>query len=96
SYTLAEIEILLNSNNKSLEDFPELPKPDMRLVPEIRNRLIYDELNYDRQFLENEHRKLMSTMTTEQRKLRSKGEIVLMVESSGIAALLIPGGRTAH
>jgi len=28
--------------------------------------------------------------------LRSKGQIVLTVASSGIAALLIPGGRTAH
>jgi len=28
--------------------------------------------------------------------LRSKGEIVLTVASSGIAALLIPGGRTTH
>lgn len=27
---------------------------------------------------------------------RSKGEIVLVVSSSGIAGLLIPGGRTAH
>ena len=28
--------------------------------------------------------------------LRSKSEIVLTVASSGIAALLIPGGRTTH
>jgi ATP-dependent DNA helicase PIF1 len=28
--------------------------------------------------------------------LRSKGEIVLTVASSGIASLLLPGGRTAH
>jgi len=28
--------------------------------------------------------------------LRSKGEIVLIVASSEIVALLIPGGRTAH
>jgi len=28
--------------------------------------------------------------------LRSQGEIVLIVASSGIAAILIPGGRTAH
>jgi ATP-dependent DNA helicase PIF1 len=28
--------------------------------------------------------------------LRSTGEIVLAVASSGIASLLIPGGRTAH
>jgi ATP-dependent DNA helicase PIF1 len=28
--------------------------------------------------------------------IRSQGEIFLTVDSSGIAALLIPGGRTAH
>jgi ATP-dependent DNA helicase PIF1 len=28
--------------------------------------------------------------------LRSRGEIVLTVASSGIASLLLPGGRTAH
>jgi len=28
--------------------------------------------------------------------IRSRGEIVIVVASSGIAALLIPGGRTAH
>ncbi|KAL1367836.1 hypothetical protein AAHE18_02G078300 [Arachis hypogaea] len=28
--------------------------------------------------------------------LRSKGDIVLIVASSGIASLLLPGGRTAH
>jgi ATP-dependent DNA helicase PIF1 len=28
--------------------------------------------------------------------IRSRGEIVLTVASSGIAALLIPGGRTTH
>ncbi|XP_074378443.1 uncharacterized protein LOC141719980 [Apium graveolens] len=29
-------------------------------------------------------------------KLRSEGKIVLHVESSGIAAMLLPGGRTSH
>jgi hypothetical protein len=29
-------------------------------------------------------------------RLRSRGEIVLAVASSGVAALLMPGGRTAH
>lgn len=28
--------------------------------------------------------------------LRSEGRIVLAVASSGVAALLLPGGRTAH
>ncbi|WJX61982.1 DNA helicase [Trifolium repens] len=110
-----------------------MPLPDSALIPDRHNRLIFDELNYDRRSLVDEHRKLMSTMTNEQRRiydrimkkveenrqglfflygyggtgktyiwramsaaLRSKGEIVLTVASSGIAALLIPGGRTAH
>jgi ATP-dependent DNA helicase PIF1 len=133
SYALAEIEILLQSNNSTLEKFPDMPRPDPGLLPFKGNRLIYDELNYDRDVLAEEHRKLMSTMTHEQRgvydkimsriennepglfflygyggtgktyiwralsaALRSVGEIVLAVASSGIASLLIPGGRTAH
>ncbi|PNX77341.1 ATP-dependent DNA helicase PIF1, partial [Trifolium pratense] len=124
-YTLAEIEILLQSNGKSFNDFPDMPRPDADLVPDRGNRLIYDELNYDTKLLAEEHCKLMSTMTAEQQKiydriisrvhenkpgffflngyggtgktyiwralsaaLRSKGEIVLTVASSGIAALL--------
>ena len=110
-----------------------MPQPDMLLLSNAQNRLIQDELNYDREALAAEHVKLLSSMTSEQREiydkimlsvsedrggvnfvngfggsgktflwqasaaaLRSKGEIVLTVASSGIAALLIPGGRTAH
>jgi ATP-dependent DNA helicase PIF1 len=133
NYALAEIDTLLQSNNKSLRQYPDMPQPDPGLLPDRGNRLIYDELNYDRESLVEEHHMLMSTMTTEQRKvydkimariqgnqpglfflygyggtgktyiwralsagLRSTGEIVLAVASSGIASLLIPGGRTAH
>jgi hypothetical protein len=133
SYALAEIEVLLQSCGKSLEDFSDMPTPNEGILPEKGNRLIYDELNYDRQHLADEHRSLVSNMTSEQRHvydkimtrieegkpgffflygyggtgktyiwralsaaLRSVGEIVLAVASSGIAALLIPGGRTAH
>ncbi|XP_024636211.2 uncharacterized protein [Medicago truncatula] len=134
SYTLAEIERLLHSHGKSLkEDYPTMPRTDISLIHESRNRLIYDEMNYNQNMLEIEHNQLMSTMTAEQRgvydkiisrvdanlpgifflygyggtgktficralssAIRSRKEIVLTVASSGIAALLIPGGRTAH
>ncbi|RHN48987.1 putative DNA helicase Pif1, P-loop containing nucleoside triphosphate hydrolase [Medicago truncatula] len=133
SFALSDIETLLQSSSKSISDSPTMPQPDMSLITERQNRLIYDELNYDRQSLAKEYTQLMSTMTSEQRKiydkimtrvienkpglfflhgyggtgktyiwramsaaLRSKGDIVLTVASSGIAALLIPGGRTAH
>ncbi|CAH9121125.1 unnamed protein product [Cuscuta epithymum] len=131
--TLAEIDKLLRRNGKSLRDFPTMPQPDPSLLSESQNRLLFDELNYDRTALAAEHIQLMSTMTSEQRhiydtimqgveadtgglfflygyggtgktyiwraiaaRIRSKGEIVLIVASSALAALLIPGGRTAH
>lgn len=110
-----------------------MPQADMSLVSGSQNRLIFYELNYDREFLAKELPSLVSTMTAQQKGiydktmlhvnedrggfffidgyggtgktyiwrgvsagLRCKGEIVLTVASSGIASLLIPGGRTAH
>lgn len=124
---------MLQSHGMSLKDYKEMPKSDRSLIHEVQNRLIYDELNYNTDSLKEEHDRLMSSMTGEQRRvydrimsrvfenkpdifflygyggtgktfiwramsaaLRSKGQIVLTVASSGIAALLIPGGRTAH
>jgi hypothetical protein len=72
SYALAEIDTLLQSNNKTLHNYPDMPRPDPGLLPDKGNRLIYDELNYDRQSLAEEHRLLMSTMTVEQRKVYDK------------------------
>ncbi|XP_012858302.1 PREDICTED: uncharacterized protein LOC105977534 [Erythranthe guttata] len=133
NFALMEIEKKMRSSNKSLADFPTMPFPNMSLLPQVENRLIYDELNYDRSALAAEHSELLSSLNDEQRivydkimvrvnerhgglfflygyggtgktyiwrtlsaALRSKGEIVLTVASSGIASLLIPGGRTAH
>ncbi|KAL7155177.1 hypothetical protein ABFS83_03G058200 [Erythranthe nasuta] len=133
NFALAEIENILRSNNRSLAEFPTMPSPDMSLLTQVQNRLIFDELNYDRVALAAEHSRLLTCLTEEQRAiyekimnrihnkqeglfflygyggtgktfvwrtlsaaLRSKGEIVLTVASSGIAALLISGGRTAH
>jgi hypothetical protein len=72
SYALAEIEISLQSNNNTLENFPDMPRPDPGLLPFRGNRLIYDELNYDRHVLTKEHHTLMSTMTYEQRGVYDK------------------------
>ncbi|KAL7154894.1 hypothetical protein ABFS83_03G034600 [Erythranthe nasuta] len=120
-------------SNKSLADFPTMSFPNMSLLPQVENRLICDELNYDRSALAAEHSELLSSINDEQMivydkimvhvnerrgglfflygyggtdktyiwrtlsaTLRSKGEIVLAIASSGIASLLIPGGRTAH
>ena len=134
SYALAEIELLLQFHGKSMkDDYPMMPLPDVSLIHQTRNRLMYDEMRYNRNVLKAEHKSLMDTMTQEQKHvydtimsrvdanlqglffvygyggtgktfiwralasaIRSRGDIVLTVASSGIAALLIPGGRTAH
>ena len=133
AYALAEIEMLLQSYGKSLSKYPPMPTADHSLVPGVQNKLIQDEMIYNRLELADEQKRMMSSMTAEQRivydrimtrvgegkpglfflysyggtgktfiwramcaALRSQGEIILAVALSGIAALLIPGGRTAH
>jgi len=110
-----------------------MPYPNTLLLSQSNNRLLQEELDYDRILLAYEHMKLLSDLNYEQRKiydavigsvtenkggvyfvyghggtgktylwrtlicrLRSEGKIVIVVASSGIAALLLPGGRTAH
>lgn len=50
------------------EDYPTMLRTDVSLNNEGRNRLIYDELRYDRNVLRNEHDRLMSTITSAKKK----------------------------
>ena len=68
-YTLAEIEKLLRSHNKTLADFPPMPLANVSLIDENHNRLIYDELNYDKKALVADKVELLSKMTLEQRNI---------------------------
>ncbi|XP_031096827.1 uncharacterized protein LOC116001065 [Ipomoea triloba] len=133
NFGLLEIEKLLQIHNKSLKDFPPMPIPVLDNSQLTVNRLLFEELSYNREELTNEAYNLTMKFTDEQRPvyetiigdvasnagglffvygyggtgktflwralsatLRSKGDIVLNVASSGIASLLLPGGRTAH
>ncbi|XP_013595152.1 PREDICTED: uncharacterized protein LOC106303427 [Brassica oleracea var. oleracea] len=132
-YTLIEIERLLKENDKSLNDFKGMPKPNESVLREISNTVLRQELNYDTAKEASENEKLFATMNEDQQKvynavvdsvdnqsgqmffvygaggtgktflyrtiiakLRSVGKVVIPVASAGIAALLLPGGRTAH
>ncbi|XP_071712508.1 uncharacterized protein [Rutidosis leptorrhynchoides] len=55
NYCLLEIQNILNKNGKSLGDFPNLPQPDSTLLPQLENRLIREELNYNLAELQAEH-----------------------------------------
>nr|XP_043639303.1 uncharacterized protein LOC122610374 [Erigeron canadensis] len=99
--TLAYIEKFLLSSGMSLNNIPNMPLPDHTYISESCNMLIQDELNYDPPTIEVEHRELYGTGKTYVWKtlsaaITSRGEIVINVASSGIAALLLLGGRTAH
>ncbi|XP_031127813.1 uncharacterized protein LOC116029909 [Ipomoea triloba] len=130
---LLELELLLQLYNKCLKDYPQMPNPNYDDALLANNRLLFDELNYDRQAMREESEKMESQLTDEQfvvydtilsdiqnqsgglffvygyggtgktfvwkalsSKIRSAGDIVLNVASSGIASLLLPGGQTAH
>ncbi|XP_031090969.1 uncharacterized protein LOC115995964 [Ipomoea triloba] len=133
NFGLIEIERLLQMYNKSLKDFPQMPLPNFQDAFLADNRLLFDELSYDRNALHHESQQMEKQLTDEQKvvydtiindvlqqhggmyfvygyggtgktfvwkaisaKIRSNGDIVLNVASSGIASLLLPGGRTAH
>ncbi|XP_047258311.1 ATP-dependent DNA helicase PIF4-like, partial [Capsicum annuum] len=112
-----------------------MPKPTYNAEQlDVTNRLILEELRYNKCSLSKEHEKLLNKLTEEQRSIYdriitttvkrnkggffflyvhggigktfiwrtlsstigSKGDIVLTVASSGIASLLLSGGRTTH
>ncbi|XP_037474121.1 uncharacterized protein LOC119350347 [Triticum dicoccoides] len=131
--TLTEIEKQMGQAGRSLKDYPGIEIPNMSELNEIENRLINEEMNYDKDKLKAEHVQIVENLNLGQKKafdaiiesadqslgkiifvdgyagtgktylwkaittrLRSEGKIVLAVASSGIAALLLQGGRTAH
>ncbi|PWA88718.1 hypothetical protein CTI12_AA117280 [Artemisia annua] len=54
NYCLIEIQHLLNRNGRNLADFPDLPRPDPRLLTNLDNRLIREALDFDAKLTANE------------------------------------------
>ncbi|RZB58001.1 ATP-dependent DNA helicase PIF1 [Glycine soja] len=107
--TLIEIEQLLHINQRSLKDYPTMPYPQdinltslpinadeqktiyHRIIQAVNNNeggmfFLYGFGGTGKTFI-------WRTLTS---SLRAKNQIVIIVASSGIASLLLPGGRTAH
>ncbi|CAN7055491.1 unnamed protein product, partial [Brassica oleracea var. botrytis] len=79
-YTLIEVEKLMRMHDRSLNGIKEMPKINHVLLKELGKRGTRKTFLYQ-------------TIIS---RLRSRKQIVLPVASSGIAALLLPNGRTAH
>ena len=133
---LIDIENYLNRNGKCLRHYPGMPVPD-RNNDQRGNRLIAEQMSYNREVLRERLQGKLETMNEDQRNfyeavmdkvgrlddggddnvffldgpggtgktflwsaildsVRSQGKIALAVASSGVAAGLLEGGRTAH
>jgi ATP-dependent DNA helicase PIF1 len=68
---LIEIEKLLMCNGKSLKSFTCLPYPTLDSLFAKENKLISDELNYDREELHLLHEELLQKLTDEQHNVYS-------------------------
>ncbi|XP_074323911.1 uncharacterized protein LOC141660823 [Apium graveolens] len=98
-----EIEKLFNDVGKSLKDYNSMPFPDDSFMHGLDNRLLSDELSYNKEHEHDEHDKLYKSLNKEQLHAYASiidsvenGKGVLPIASSGIAATLLPGGRTTH
>ncbi|XP_074364503.1 uncharacterized protein LOC141705465 [Apium graveolens] len=98
NFTLAAIENLFNDVGKSLRDFSTLPFPEDSFLHILENRLITEEFDYDILQMSEQHDKLHYNLNKEQ--LHVYNSVMDSIDnskaSSGIAATLFPGGRTAH
>ncbi|XP_012851110.1 PREDICTED: uncharacterized protein LOC105970833 [Erythranthe guttata] len=84
NYTLTKVEKILQSNGKSLRNYVPMPFSIEFAVEDTINILVLDELDYD------------GLKWVKNFNVRSKGEIVINVASSGISSLLLIGGRTTN
>ncbi|MCH79515.1 helicase-like protein, partial [Trifolium medium] len=103
--TLLDIEKLLEKNRRTLKEFPSMPYPQHYITADLdEQRIIFEKImtavNEQKGgvfFLHGYGGTGKTYMwRTLSSAIRSKLQIVLNVASSGIASLLLPGGRTAH
>ncbi|XP_022014702.1 uncharacterized protein LOC110914199 [Helianthus annuus] len=66
NYCLIELNELLEKNGKSLSDFTDMPQPDTSLLDKMYNRLIREELSYNKKKMTDEHDRLYASLNTEQ------------------------------
>ncbi|KAK2368701.1 replication factor A protein [Trifolium repens] len=76
---LTEIEKLLRTNGRSLEQIKTMPKPDFSTMDPLTNKFVAEALNYDRDLMARTHSELINKLTSEQKLVHD--EIVSSVES---------------
>jgi hypothetical protein len=62
AYALLEIEKLMRQTSRSMKDYPQIEMPNSDLLGGIGNRLINEEMNYDRDSQREEHEKIYNNL----------------------------------
>ncbi|GKA70182.1 putative PIF1 DNA helicase/replication protein A1-like protein [Tanacetum coccineum] len=104
---LTYIEHMLLCNNKSLKHIPNMPYPNEMFTMASYNRLVYDELKYNKPKLSKEHKRLYTTLTNEQKGIYrtlieavngDQGQKVNSVKCSlkWYCNTFLEGGTTSH
>jgi hypothetical protein len=57
AYALLKIEKLMRQTGRSMKDYPQIEMPNSDLLGEIGNRIINEEMNYDKDSQREEHEK---------------------------------------
>ncbi|XP_074347138.1 uncharacterized protein LOC141685968 [Apium graveolens] len=100
-----KIDELLRSIGKCLKKYDQLPQPPATYLNNGTNNLILEETSYNMVEMEREHSKLLQACTEQQMSVYDvlmgtvhggSGGLFFVYASFGIAATLMPGGRTAH
>ena len=69
NYALCEIEQILIKSGRSLHEFESIPYPNTLLLRQSNNRVLQEELDYDRNSLVAEHIKLLIGLNIDQRNI---------------------------
>ncbi|KAG5051476.1 hypothetical protein JHK87_003674 [Glycine soja] len=83
-FCLTEIENLLQTNRKSLRDFPSMSYPIGYAANPHGNKLIYNELAYDKDILAVEFNKCYHSLTDEKTFIFDKIMHVVATQSGGV------------
>lgn len=90
---LIELDKVLSINGKSLKNFDGMPQPNFSDVFQFEDRLLADELNYNRDEMAELKASLMSSLTSEQRSVFDEIMNVVMLDTGGIYFLYGYGGN---
>ena len=69
NYALCEIEQILIKSGRSLHEFESIPYPNTLLLRQSNNRVLQEQLDYDRNSLAAEHIKLLTGLNIDQRNI---------------------------